>query len=171
MEKQGQLSGLAHSFSHGRESNRRSDRDTDVRPGSFEWLVCPQKALAWETPPMSSGQSVPRATTAHPGTLLDKRLPLSGAGAVLSLAIGLWFTIGPWTVSDRSGSLSCGSPFMGRYRPSNPDTAASLFYACWQQAGIRLAVASAGLIFGVVLAIYAAIRWGLAPTNAAVAHV
>ena len=36
----------------------------------------------------------------------------------LGIAVALWFTVGPWTLSTAGGTASCdGSPFMGRSGP------------------------------------------------------
>ena len=70
----------------------------------------------------------------------------------LSIAVALWFTIGPWTVSTVGGTISCGgSPFMGRFRSAVVDPVDPAALACHLQAPNRMHIAEAAWVVGIVL--------------------
>ena len=70
----------------------------------------------------------------------------------LSIAVALWFTVGPWNVSTAGGTISCGgSPFMGRFRPAVADLADPAAVACHLQAPNRMHIAEAAWVVGIVL--------------------
>jgi len=68
----------------------------------------------------------------------------------LSIAVALWFTVGPRTVSTPGGITDCISPFMGRYR-SAPDPFDKVAVACHLQAPHRMHVAEVAWAIGIVL--------------------
>lgn len=94
----------------------------------------------------------------------------------VAVAIALWFTVGPWSVTDSVGhTLNCGSPFMGRYRVGvgQVDPAATGAVACHLQAANRLHIAEvtwiAGFVFvllGIALLFLARRQSELHPTAA-----
>jgi hypothetical protein len=68
----------------------------------------------------------------------------------VSVAVALWFTIGPWSVSVGGVSQPCiGSPFMGRYR-SVSDPFATTAVACQLQAANRMHTAEVAWLIGLV---------------------
>ena len=75
----------------------------------------------------------------HPGETINPmtrvrtlRWPLTILGAA-SLLGAFWFAIGPFSI----GPFPCGSAFQGRYISTAGDAAATLSYACLQQAPTR----------------------------------
>jgi len=91
---------------------------------------------------------VPGAATDRASMSWERVLWVIGG---LSIAVALWFTVGPWTVSTGDGTTSCGgSPFMGRYR-SDADPAATAAVACHLQAPNRMHIAEVAWVVGIVL--------------------
>jgi hypothetical protein len=76
----------------------------------------------------------------------------------LSIAVALWFTVGPWTVHLGGETINCGSPFMGRYR-SPADPAASNAMVCHLQAANRLHIAEVAWIVGIGLVLLGLALW------------
>ena len=91
---------------------------------------------------------VPSAATKRASMAWERVLWVIGG---LSIAVALWFTVGPWTVSTGGGTTSCGgSPFMGRYQ-SAADPFDKVAVACHLQAPNRMHIAEVAWVVGIVL--------------------
>ncbi len=94
------------------------------------------------------GKPLPGALSQPNGSLLSRiGTKVVGFGAILC---GLYFALGPWSVTTTNGAAYCGLPIMGRYDHSTaPDLAATTFTACWNQAQDRKTVAALLVIVGI----------------------
>ena len=98
----------------------------------------------------SGGKPLPGALSQPNGSLLWRiGTKVVGFGAILC---GLYFALGPWSVTTTNGAAYCGLPIMGRYDHSTaPDLAATTFTACWNQAQDRKTVAALLVIVGILV--------------------
>lgn len=99
-------------------------------------------------------RSVQTSTTNHVVVADQRRFNrftiVAWATAVALFAAAVWFSVGPWSISDSGESYGCGSPLMGRYVAGNADAAAPN-YPCYFQAPLRLHLALAFWAAGFVL--------------------